>query len=206
MQPLLRLRRFTTPPPEPAPRVERCELCGAPMPPKHSHVIAIEERRLICSCRPCYLLFTSPAAAAGKYRSVGERCRRVPEAAIDWEMLDIPTGLAFFIQDGRAKRVSAFYPSPGGATESGLSLDLWQEMVRANPLLAGLEPDIEALLVFHRRQRLESWIVPVDLCYELVGRLRRHWRGFDGGEQAALEIDTFFQSLAEREQESPCST
>ena len=37
-----------------------------------------------------------------------------------------------------------------------------------------------------------SWIVPVDACYELVGRIRRHWKGFEGGQEAWLKIDAFF--------------
>lgn len=208
MRPLLRLRRFVeAPPPARAPRMERCELCDTAIAAEHSHVVALEARRLVCVCRPCYLLFTNSGAGAGKYRSVGDRCQRIADGGVDWEMLDIPTSLAFFIRSSSLARVSAFYPSPGGATESGLPLDLWSDMVIANPALGGLETDIEALLVFRRGGQTECWIVPVDLCYELVGRLRKHWRGFNGGEQAALEIDGFFQKLADREQgRVVCST
>jgi hypothetical protein len=39
----------------------------------------------------------------------------------------------------------------------------------------------------------------VDACYELVGRIRRHWTGFEGGEEAWLEIDAFFAGLPARE-------
>jgi len=40
--------------------------------------------------------------------------------------------------------------------------------------------------------------VPIDACYELVGGIRQHWRGFDGGEDARLQIDRFFTHLRER--------
>jgi len=39
--------------------------------------------------------------------------------------------------------------------------------------------------------------VPTDLCYELVGLVRRHWKGF-GGEDAAREIDRFFARIGAR--------
>jgi hypothetical protein len=68
-------------------------------------------------------------------------------------------------------------------------------MVQATPELATLEPEVEALLVSRR----ESWIVPVDACYELVGRIKRTWRGFDGGSEAWREIDGFFAGLAQLE-------
>ena len=97
----------------------------------------------------------------------------------------------------------AFYPSPAGATESGLPLEIWDELVTANPVLGTLEPDVEALLVRRRRRRpdTECWIVPVDACYELVGRIRRHWKGFQGGQEAWLEIEIFFAGLFTRAEE-----
>jgi hypothetical protein len=61
-------------------------------------------------------------------------------------------------------------------------------------------PDVQALLV-HRptgdKGRL-VFIVPIDLCYELVGLIRRHWKGFDGGEEANRAIAEFFAGLIDR--------
>lgn len=193
MEELLRLRRFLDRPPSPTPQAaERCELCGAALAPEHSHVMDLESRRLMCSCRPCRLLFMNPAAAGGRYRAVGERYERLPESEVDWEPFDMPAGMAFFIRSSKANRVSAFYPSPGGATESALPVDAsW-------PALCVLEADIEALLVYRRAGAAECWIVPVDACYELVGRIRRSWRGFDGGAEARSEIESFFAKLQEQ--------
>jgi hypothetical protein len=44
----------------------------------------------------------------------------------------------------------------------------------------------------------EAYIVPIDACYELVGRLRTCWRGFDGGAEAHAELDAFFGRVRER--------
>ena len=46
--------------------------------------------------------------------------------------------------------------------------------------------------------RIEALIVPIDACYELVGRIRRAWRGFTGGDEVWLEIDRFFARAMER--------
>ena len=60
-------------------------------------------------------------------------------------------------------------------------------------------PDVQALLV-HRPKGggQRCFIVPIDACYELVGIIRRTWKGFDGGEEAWTAIDAFFADLAER--------
>ena len=40
--------------------------------------------------------------------------------------------------------------------------------------------------------------MPVDACYDLVGRVKLGWKGFDGGEEVWEEIDRFFARLRER--------
>jgi hypothetical protein len=201
MQPLFRLRRFLDAPRPPQPKPAGCELCGAPLAGRHWHVVDDAARRLLCACRPCFLLFTHAGAGGGKFRSVSERFIQVGQGLSPtnpgqpvWDALGIPVGVAFFVRHA-GHRVSAFYPSPAGATQSGLALEAWEELLAACPELATLEPEVEALLVCRRRDRSQAWIVPLDSCYELVGRLRRHWRGFEGGEEAWREIDAFFASL-----------
>ena len=49
----------------------------------------------------------------------------------------------------------------------------------------------------------QSYLVPIDACYEFVGRLRMLWRGFDGGQQARQFIDDFFAQIAARARETP---
>ncbi len=40
--------------------------------------------------------------------------------------------------------------------------------------------------------------MPIDACYELAGRMRLHWRGFDGGAEARASIDAFLADVRER--------
>jgi hypothetical protein len=191
MKEILRLKRFLDMAPV-RPPAERCEFCGAPILEQHSHVIDKENRRLVCSCRPCYLLFTNPAAAGGRYRSVSDRYERVPESELDLNGFEMPIGMAFFLRSSQSNRVTAFYPSPGGALESGLDVE------ENAPVWQRLEPDIEALLVYRHKGGAEAWVLPVDECYQLVGRIRRCWRGFDGGAEAHAEIAAFFSKLQEQ--------
>ncbi|MFY9826032.1 MAG: DUF5947 family protein [Thermoanaerobaculia bacterium] len=189
---------------KPRPRVaseERCELCGVPIPPEHRHLVNLETRSLVCACRPCGLLFTHAGAAGGKYRTIPERylfARDLVLTAAQWESLQIPVDIAFFFHNSALGHGAAFYPSPAGATESLLPLGTWEELKARNPLLAGLEPDVEALLVYKRSGGFECYVVPIDACYELVGRIRLRWKGFQGGEEAWSEIGAFFAGLREK--------
>jgi hypothetical protein len=204
-QPFAKLKRFVEPQPKPRSR-ENCEFCGAEIAEKHSHAVNTETRSLMCVCRPCYLLFTHEGAARGKYKAVPERYLYAPGLILtdaQWNRLQIPVGIAFFFFNTSLGRMVVFYPSPVGATESLLSLETWEELAETNPLLATLAADVEALLVrnVQRRGGFECYIVPIDACYELVGRIRRRWKGFDGGEDAWKEIDAFFVDVRVRSTE-----
>jgi hypothetical protein len=95
-------------------------------------------------------------------------------------------------------RVVAFYPSPAGATESELPLDAWGTIVDANPALASARADVEAILLRKQDDDVSCYLVPIDACYELVGQLRRLWRGFDGGQDAHRMLDEFFADVDAR--------
>jgi hypothetical protein len=180
---------------------ERCEMCGQDVAADHRHVVDLTERTLKCLCRPCYLLFSDPGAAQGRYRQVPTRFVELPGDGVDeatWDALAIPVSLAFFFHNSTQDRAVAFYPGPAGATESLLPLDAWQQVVAANPAFASAAPDVEAVMVRRAPVGTECFIVPIDACYELVGRLRRHWRGFDGGVEARAEIDAFFATATRR--------
>lgn len=201
------LRRVMQPRDRPRPG-EACEMCGEPIASSHSHVASLSERRLLCTCRACYLLFTREGAGARRLRAVPERYREVPDFAFSqaqWDELAIPVELVFlFCQSPLAdpdgpRQVVACYPSPAGATESELELGAWLEIAAANPLLADVEPDVEAVLVRRRADGAFSClVVPIDACYELVGLVRRHWTGFQGGEEVWRGIDAFFADLQRR--------
>ena len=165
-------------------------MCGAVTGPAHGHVVDTEHRSLRCVCRPCYLLF---AHDSGRYRAVPDRYltgRRLSSA--EWESLGIPVGSAFFLRGEHG--MSAFYPSPAGATECLLNLDAWTSLTTTHPLLAAATPEVEAILV----RDGEAFLVPVDVCYELVGLVRTHWKGFDGGTEAHERIDEFFGGIRAR--------
>ena len=106
--------------------------------------------------------------------------------------------MAFFVRSTAAGRVQAFYPSPMGPTESALELDAWAALEAANPILATLEPDVEALLVNRARGARRHWIAPIDDCYALVGVIRTHWRGLTGGAEVWREIARCFEGLDRR--------
>ena len=181
-------------------------MCGAGIGDEHQHVVNTDERNLMCTCRPCYLLFTARAAEL-RFRAVPDRYLAFPDFELgpaQWDELEIPVGLAFFFSHSRLERTVAFYPSPAGATESELSLGAWDAVLAANPSLATLEPDIEALLIRARdRAAYDCFLVPIDKCYELVGQLRQVWRGFDGGQEARARIEAFFADVARRSRPAP---
>jgi len=98
---------------------EACDMCGEAIPDEHSHVVRMDNRGLMCTCRGCYLLFTSPGAARGKYRAVPERYLRDESLVLsqaEWDSLEIPVRMAFFFRNSELGRTVAFYPSPGVAT------------------------------------------------------------------------------------------
>src|SRR5215216_1188774 len=180
---------------------EYCDLCGEPIPSEHRHLLEVSTREIMCSCRPCSILFDSEAASEGRYRLVPDRRLFLEDFEIgdvQWESLRIPVDMAFFFYSTPAERVVAFYPSPMGPTESLLKLSAWEVLEGSNLLLTGMERDVEALLVNRVRGAREHFLVPIDKCYSLVGLIRMHWRGFSGGQEVWEKIGRFFEELRRR--------
>jgi hypothetical protein len=181
--------------------LEKCEFCAAGIPPEHGHVADLERSSLMCACRPCYLLFTHGQAGGGRYRSVPDRYLSDPArpmTAAEWDLLEIPVGLAFFLRGSAAGEVTGFYPSPAGATQCRLDLAAWDRLAAGHPLLSAVAPDVEAVLICRTDDGVEHFLVPIDACYELAGRMRRYWRGFDGGEQARQSVADFLGRVRAR--------
>ncbi|ARF76818.1 hypothetical protein B7C62_34430 [Kitasatospora albolonga] len=193
------LAQFTRRPPPPG---ERCELCGEPLPGEHRHLVDTARRSLKCSCPPCHLLFTRPGAGQGRFRAVPDRYLTDPAFTLDGEgrnRLQIPVGLAFFFRNSALGRFAAFYPGPAGATESELDPATWDAVLGRTRLAGLLQDDVEALLLRDERGLPASCtLVPIDVCYELVGRMRLHWKGFDGGAEARADLEEFFTRVAAR--------
>jgi Family of unknown function (DUF5947) len=192
----------SAPPPGPAAApAERCEMCATDVPAEHGHVADLDNATLACVCRACYLLFTESGAGGGRYRGVPDRYLADPArpmAAAEWDSLQIPVGLAFFLRSSRSGETHAFYPSPAGATESTLDLAAWARLTAGYPLLGEAQPDTEAVLICRGDAGAEYYLVPIDACYELAGRMRLNWRGFDGGAQARAAIADFLADVRSR--------
>ncbi len=184
--------------------MEHCELCSAELAAEHQHLIEPITRKLLCACDACSILFSGQAGA--KYKRVPRRILALTDFRISdaqWDSLRIPINMAFFFYSEANQKIVALYPSPAGATESLLLLDSWEEIVRHNPVLQGMEPDVEALLVsrvdrMHDRSSAEYYVAPIDECYKLVGLIRANWKGFSGGSEVWGQIERFFEDLRRR--------
>jgi hypothetical protein len=173
-------------------------MCNTEVAHQHGHVADVEAHRLLCTCRACFLLFTNAGAGSGRFRAVPQDVRRVVDVAISegqWAALQIPVDLAFFLRQTGAENVGAYYPGPGGATESLLDLASWAEVLDANPVLGQAEPDVRAILLRRSAGGYLCYLVPVDRCYELVGIVRQSWVGFNGGGEVWARVDGFFADL-----------
>lgn len=190
------------------PAGERCEMCGAPIGDQHSHVVDLSSRALMCTCRPCTLLFDYQQAQL-RYRAVPDRYLSFPTVGLTrplWDDLQIPVGLVFLFRNSNLDRTVAFYPGPAGATESELPLGAWDAVLATHAELSIAAPDVEALMLRAPAQGADTgtvFLVPIDSCYELVGRLRQVWRGFDGGQQARAQLDEYFGTVGARSRPAP---
>jgi hypothetical protein len=179
-------------------RAEHCELCAAPVPTEHRHLVDRATRALVCVCTACALLFERPGSGGGNYILIPRR--RLTLTAFQmtdeqWDDLQIPVNMAFIFQNAAAGHAVACYPGPAGATESLLTLDRWSALVGANPSLDDMAPDVEALLINRVRDAREYFLVPIDTCYALVGLIRASWRGLSGGTEAWRAIAEYFATL-----------
>jgi hypothetical protein len=185
---------------------EACEFCATPIPAEHGHVADLEQSMLMCACRACYLLFTHSSAGLGHVEAIRGRYRSVPDrylsdpasplSAAEWDSLEIPVGLAFFLRSSEG--MAGFYPSPAGATECRLDLQAWDRIAASHPMLTAAAPDVEAVLISRGADGVEYFLVPIDACYELAGRMRMLWRGFDGGSEARQSITEFLTGVRSR--------
>ena len=143
----------------------------------------------MCACRPCYLLFMPGGAGGGRYRAVPDRYVALPGVAVPR-----PVGRAadpgrrgvLLLQLARPTQVRRLLPGPGRCHRVAAAPRRAGSGSRdADPALADLEADVEALLVRAAPTGDPAcYIVPIDACYELVGHLRLLWKGFDGGQEA----------------------
>ncbi|HEY9226857.1 MAG TPA: DUF5947 family protein [Gemmatimonadaceae bacterium] len=178
-----------------------CQLCAAPITPEHRHLLDLERRELTCACGACAILFDAHGAAGHRYRLIPRRYRALDSAIFDdgvWDRLALPVDVAFMFMSSSANRPVAFYPGPMGTTESALPLPSWDEIVARAPVLATIEPDVEAILIHRARGARDYWLVPVDECYRLAGAMRATWQGISGGDAMRAAVAAFFQRMNAR--------
>jgi hypothetical protein len=181
---------------------ERCDMCSIVIPADHRHLLHVEDRVIVCTCETCRARF----AGEGSYRPTGSRTVWLPGLELSdehWASFRIPIGLAFFFHSSTGgpegtSGLVAFYPSPAGTTECELDLGPWQQLVAANPVLEGLEPDAEALIVNRLGTARQHAIVPIDECYRLVGLVRISWEGISGGTGMHDAVARFFAETEAR--------
>jgi hypothetical protein len=205
------LRRFAAPSArrtaEPEP--ERCGLCGEVLGGRHGHMVDTQQRSIVCACTACSLLFTHEGVVGGRYRTIPDRVYHDPAAPLsqaEWDELRIPVAIAFFFVNSALGHVVASYPSPAGVTECELDLAAWDDVAGRHPLLGALTPDVEAILIVAGQGRpgtggdrgVETFLVPVDVCYSLAGTLRLNWHGFDGGAEVHAILTGFLDDLRGR--------
>jgi hypothetical protein len=188
--------------PEAAPRPAAkaratCELCPIGIGEDHRHLLHLDERRIVCVCETCW----STRSGDPEFRPPGVRTLWLEDFVMSdevWAAFQIPIGLAFMLRSGVSGAVVALYPSPAGATESELELTAWDALCAANPILARLEPDAEALIVNRTTPEHQYAIVPTDQCYRMVGLIKSRWRGITGGRAVDDAIAEFFAGVRER--------
>ncbi|MGH2850135.1 MAG: DUF5947 family protein, partial [Solirubrobacteraceae bacterium] len=191
---LARAQSAARAPETPEPDGERCDLCGLGIGHDHRHLIQLVERRIVCSCEACWAM----RSGEGDYRPTGARTLALPGFELPdelWAGFQIPIGLAFFMQSTVTECVVAMYPSPAGATESELHFESWARLTALNPALAGLEADIEGLIVNRLSEPRVYAIAPIDRCYALTGTVKVAWEGISGGGGVEGAVQRFFDDL-----------
>ena len=176
---------------------ERCDLCRTTLPDDHRHMLHLVDRRIVCTCEACWALHSGDP----EYRPTGKRVVWLDGFDCGeevWAEFQIPIGLAFLMRSTVTGSVVAFYPSPAGATESELTLESWEALVAANPVLEHLEADAEALVVNRLADPHEYVILPIDQCYALVGLIKSRWEGISGGDAIERAVPEFFAGVRAR--------
>jgi len=171
-----------------------CELCASPLPSEHPHLLKSEGNQIICACTPCAVLLDGSEAA--RFRRIPRDARALPPLRVsddDWQAMGIPVRLAFVVAEGGGATF-AMYPSPAGAVRTEIT-GAWSAILLEHPVLAGIRPSVEALLINRLSGTPEYFVAPIDRCYRLAGLVRTYWRDLSGGPEVPAQIDRFFADL-----------
>ncbi len=163
-------------------------MCAAAIGEPHQHVVDLDSRALMCTCRPCYLLFTDDRATL-RYRAVPDRYLSFPDLSVDgraWDELQIPVGLAFLFHNSVLGPDGRVLPGPGRrhrvrAAARRLGPDRRGQPAARRCCAATSRRCWSAR--GRRRLRAATWCrsTPATSWSAGCGTL---WRGFDGGHEA----------------------
>jgi Family of unknown function (DUF5947) len=187
---LAKLRAFVT-----GASVEECQLCTQVLDGEHEHLLDVDARRLHCACRSCAQTVGQDPRGA-RYLRVQRRAARLSGVLIDdarWAELRVPVGLAFFTTRSRTGEVIATFPGRAGIIESFVPLKAWSALEQQFPVLKGVLPDVEALLVRRTSRQHDYFQVSADLCFELAELLRGAASTASSGELRVVQ--RFFERL-----------
>jgi len=176
-------------------------MCSSPLEQRHGHVVDIEQATLACTCRACYLLFTAKGSDGDRFQAVPDRVLHDPDRPItiaDWESLRAPVSSAFFFESSALGMVVASYPSPAGPAAFDLDASRRTELRQRYPLLDAAEPDLEGIFVQSMGERIDVFLIPIDLRYAFLGEMRMAWQGLDGGDDVRTSTAKFVADLRER--------
>jgi hypothetical protein len=192
---LAKLRAFVTGVP-----VVECELCAEAITAEHEHLLEQDARRVFCACQACATLFSQEQQRRGpRYLRIERRAARLLDVDIDdldWADLGVQGGLAYFTTRSRTGEVVATFPGRAGIIETFVPLKIWGELERRYPVLKGILPDVEALLVRRSARHHDYFQVSVDHCYELAGLLRSAETPLSSPDLSSLQ--SFFTRLEQR--------
>ncbi len=180
-----------------------CEICGTALDAQHRHIAELEAHRLLCTCEVCALVHERTEVTS-RFRAVPKHVRALPADVVttgDLDALGVPVGLSFFFRASTLARWVAIFPSVAGATEAPVRDEIFERVLARAGLdrPGAIAEDVEALLVRRERGRISSaFVVPIDVCYELVALLRTYWEGIDGGDMAKAKLDELFATIDAR--------
>ena len=189
-----KLRRIVHPPLMPPAEAERCSFCGISLNDDHRHLVDVTIKKFMCTCEMCRITLME----SSRYKPLPNRIFALKDFILSdslWHDFLIPVNMAFFVIRPEQEGAVAYYPAPTGATESKLKMDAWETLVLQNPILENLMPDYEALLINRLDDEAQYYIVPIDQCYKLIGKIRITWQGISGGADVNHVIRDFFHHL-----------
>jgi len=185
-------------------------MCAEPIADEHQHVVNIAARQLMCTCRGCYLLFSDPHAKL-RYRAVPDRYLTSPTSR--WT---VAVGNRCRFRSGwRSSSTTPTWTRPSPSTQvrqappslnwtstpgapSAAPTPGWGMLHDDVEALAGNACPIEITPIRNSTPQPSANLVPIDACYEFVGRLRMLWHGFDGGHEVREFVDEFFERIKAR--------